>query len=104
MSPLTAEQLAEHLTKSAEEAFPKVAAIDIIAAVATMLLLKRAADQPGRYWIFDHESLGAIARSNYPDRVLSRFLEEAVRDKSRIVGAGPGDFKFSWNIKPDQIS
>ena len=51
MIPLTAEQLADYLIRSAEEAFPKADANEIITVTAAMLLLKRAADQPGRYWI-----------------------------------------------------
>ena len=61
MIPLTAQRLADYLIKWAEEAFPKADANEISAVVAAMLLLKRAADQPGRFWIPDHEPLRAIA-------------------------------------------
>lgn len=69
-----------------------------------MLLLKRAADQPERYRISDHETLRTITRSGYPDEVLNGLLEEAIRESSRIIGVEPGDFKLSWNLKPAQIS
>jgi type I restriction enzyme M protein len=104
MIPLTAEQLANYLIKWAEEAFPKADANEIIAVAAAMLLLKRAADQPGRYWIPDHEPLRAIARSRDPAQVLNIFLEEAAYENSRILGAGLGDFKLGRNLKPAQIS
>lgn len=104
MIPLTAEQLADYLIKSAEKAFPKADANEIIAVTAAMLLLKRAADQPGRYWIPDHEPLRAIARSGNPDQALNGFLEDAVYENSRILGAEPGDFRLGRNLKPTQIS
>ena len=104
MIPLTAVQLADYLIKSADEAFPQADANEIIAVAAAMLLLKRAADQPGCYRISDYEPLRTIARSGNPDQVLNRFLEEAVRDNSRILGAESGDFEFGWNLNPVQIS
>ena len=103
MIPLTAEQLADYLIRSAEEAFPKADANEIIAVTAAMLLLKRAADQPGRYWIPDYEPLRAIARSGNPDEALNRFLEDAAYENLRILGAEPGDLKLGRNLKPAQI-
>ena len=103
MSPLTSEQLAEYLIRSADEAFPKGDAIEVITVAMWMLLLKRAADQPERHRIFGRETLRTIMESGYSDEVLNRLLEEAIRESSQIIGVEPGDYRLSWNLKPAQI-
>src|SRR5690242_7472749 len=103
MRPLAAEQLAERLIKSEEEAFPKVPAEEIIAVTAAIMFLKRAADQPGQYPIFDNDPLYTIRLSKHPDRELNRLLSEVIGANSNNLGARTIDFNISWNLKANQI-